>query len=288
METVDEVLARYLYQKAKHVSENYLRDHAIILKSIVRDLNGAHSNALECSLSALESWIERKSRAVKKSTVVAYLFAYELFLTWCEKERLVQGNITQYAEPLVCRRPFRKVFGTAKMVKTLIDECEDPALKFILFCGFHAGLRKAEIVASRPEWFDLDRKLLTVTRSDSFDTKDGEDRSIPLTDDFCAYLRVYRVSGEYMLHNWHRCPGGRYRYDFRSKYRKYMDAQALRHGFSRLTIHDMRRTFASVLVSSRKCTIYEVARWLGDDVRVVERCYGFLLPHDNSISLAFG
>ncbi len=37
----------------------------------------------------------------------------------------------------------------------LISECPDRELKFILYCGFHAGLRKGEIVQARPEWFDL-------------------------------------------------------------------------------------------------------------------------------------
>jgi integrase len=246
-------------------------------------------SALECDLSDLECWVDHKLNSVRKPTVGAYLFAFELFLAWCERERIVEGNIAKYIEPLSYRRPFRRVFGNVQMVKTLIDECQDPALKFILFCGFHAGLRKAEIVASRPEWFDVERKLVTVTRCDQFDTKDGEDRTIPLTEDFLAYLRVYKTSGVYMLYNWHKkTTGTRYRYDFRTKYRKYMDSQALRHGFVRLTIHDMRRTFASVLVSSRKCTIYEIARWLGDDLRVVERHYGHLQPHDGSISLAFG
>jgi hypothetical protein len=66
-----------------------------------------------------------------------------------------------------------------------------------------------------------------------------------------------------------------------------MDTQTQRLGLPRITIHDMRRSFASVLVSSRKCSVYEVSRWLGDGIEVVEKHYGHLTPHDGAISLAF-
>jgi hypothetical protein len=33
-------------------------------------------------------------------------------------------------------------------------------LKFILYCGFHAGLRRKEIGAAKVSWFDLDHGLI--------------------------------------------------------------------------------------------------------------------------------
>jgi integrase len=72
-----------------------------------------------------------------------------------------------------------------------------------------------------------------------------------------------------------------------AKFRNYMAAQCQEHGFPKLTIHDMRRTFASLIASSRSLSMYELARWLGDDLNVVERHYGHLQPHDGAINLAF-
>ena len=48
------------------------------------------------------------------------------------------------------------------------------------------------------------------------------------------------------------------------------------------TFHDARRTFASLLVSSG-VSLYKVARWLGDGVRVVEKHYGHLQPDNGDI-----
>jgi integrase len=183
-----ELLERYLSSKARKVSPNYLRDHSIVLQAVIRDLGGM-TNALESSSTALEFWMDRKLSAVKTSTVGAYLFAFELFLEWCRKEGIVQVNTAKLVELPKYRRPFRKVFGSRDMVRILIEECGDPALKFILYAGFHAGMRKGEIVASKPSWFDYERGLVHITRSADFDTKDGEDRSVPLTLAFAAYLQ---------------------------------------------------------------------------------------------------
>ena len=133
----------------------------------------------------------------------------------------------------------------------------------------------------------MDPHTVSALRCEDFDAKDREDRTIPLTRDLEAYLSVYRPSGLYMISNGRRAEGKRYRYDFRKRYRLYTDTQAERLSLPHLTIRDMRRSFASVLVSSRKRSVYEVVQWLGDDIDVVQKHYGHLVPHDGAISLAF-
>jgi site-specific recombinase XerD len=57
-----------------------------------------------------------------------------------------------------------------------------------------------------------------------------------------------------------------YRYDFRRPFREYVKRQ----GCAWVTPHVMRHTFASLLVS-KGVSIYKVAVWMGDDVRVVQK-----------------
>jgi integrase len=40
-------------------------------------------------------------------------------------------------------------------VRTLLENCPDPQLTFILYCGVHCGLRKGEINAVRRDWIHL-------------------------------------------------------------------------------------------------------------------------------------
>jgi integrase len=284
---VGDPLEGYLASKARKVSPNYLHDQSIVLTAVIRDLGGITS-ALESSSRTLELWRDRKLSSVKPVTVGAYLIAFKMFLEWCRKEGIVETNAANLVELPRYRKPFRKVVGSAEMVRILIEECDDPDLEYILYAGFHAGMRKGEIAASRPSWFDLEQGMVNITRSDDFDTKDGEDRSVPLTRGFAAYLQVYQVRGEFMLFNNHSKPGQRYRYEFRAKFQKYMALKCKEHGFIRLTVHDMRRTFASLIASSRSLSMYELARWLGDGLDVVIKHYGHLQPHNHEIDDAFG
>ena len=57
-------------------------------------------------------------------------------------------------------------------------------------------------------------------------------------------------------------------------------------GLPSFTFHDLRRTFASLHVSAGT-SIYKVAKWLGDEVRVVEESYGHLIPQDLEINKAW-
>lgn len=76
---------------------------------------------------------------------------------------------------------------------------------------------------------------------------------------------------------------GRYRYDFRKPFEEY----AASKGFRWLKPHIMRHTFASLLAIAG-VSIFKIAQWLGDDVRVVERHYAHLHPQDLDIERAFG
>jgi integrase len=53
-----------------------------------------------------------------------------------------------------------------------------------------------------------------------------------------------------------------------------------------VTPHIARHTFASLLASAG-VSIYKIAQWLGDDVRVVQQHYAKLLPKDADIEAAF-
>jgi hypothetical protein len=52
----------------------------------------------------------------------------------------------------------------------------------------------------------------------------------------------------------------------------------------RCSIHNMRRSFASNLVSAGESIIYIVAKRLGDGVEVVEQSYGHLAPSAGNIN----
>ncbi|MGA8657660.1 MAG: tyrosine-type recombinase/integrase [Chthoniobacterales bacterium] len=179
----------------------------------------------------------------------------------------------------------RKNWLKKKEAERVIAESKDPELTFVLYCGFHAGLRRNEIVNAKVGWFELetgDTGLVHIQNDpgSGFVLKDRENRSVPLTKDFKQFLHGFlanRKLDEYAIRPAKLQGPWRYRYEFSRAFKSYMK----RCGVT-CSIHDMRRSFASNLVSAGE-SIYIVARWLGDGVQVVERSYGHLAPSAGNI-----
>jgi integrase len=176
----------------------------------------------------------------------------------------------------------RQNFCTYELRDKLITDAPSDELRFILFCGFHAGLRFQEIVEARPFWFDLAAGLLHLRKTATMNFKDREERTVPITQQFRAFLKTYGMHDPFMLRPEVKRGKSLYRYDFRRPFTLYMKTQ----GCPWVTPHIMRHTFASLLVSAGE-SIYKVAVWLGDDVTTVQRHYGHLTPDDHGIEKAF-
>jgi integrase len=203
---------------------------------------------------------------------------------WCmEVERTCRDNPAAKLRVKTPSLAAREDFCSPALRDKLISECPRDDLKFVLYCGFHAGLRFNEIVEAKASWFDLNAGLLHLRKHEGIQFKDGEERTIPLTKGFSTFLRTYGLYRPYMVHP--EIPTRRksvYRWDFGRPFDHYMEAQKVPW----VTPHIMRHTFASLLASAG-VSIYKIAKWLGDDVRTVQRHYAKLLPNDGEIERAF-
>jgi integrase len=203
---------------------------------------------------------------------------------WCmEVERTCRDNPAAKVRVKTPSLAAREDFCSPALRDKLISECPREDLKFVLYCGFHAGLRFSEIVEARASWFDLNAGLLHLRKHEGIQFKDGEERTIPLTKGFSAFLKTYGLHEPYMVHP--EIPTRRrsvYRWDFGRPFDLYIEAQQVPW----VTPHIMRHTFASLLASAG-VSIYKIAKWLGDDVRTVQRHYAKLLPNDSEIERAF-
>jgi integrase len=190
----------------------------------------------------------------------------------------------------------RKRFCDKALKKRLIANAPDDDLRFILFCGFDAGLRRGEISEARADWFELRHGSIHIQRSVGKRLRQGErewrpkynkERVIPLTRPFRAFLKNYlrapSRSGrceplDFALRPEIRHGEWRYRYDIRRPFAEYMEAQ----GVAWVTPHVMRHSFASILKTEGE-SIAKIAEWLGDTERVTERTYAWLKPDDRGI-----
>jgi integrase len=230
----------------------------------------------------VERFYQKLRSRVAESTAQGYITTLRSFFNRLQEMRKVRTNIVKLVKLARLDSNGRKQFCTPELRDRLIAKCKREDLKFVLFCGFHAGMRKAEIIEARPDWFDLKEGLIHVRKTETFRPKDRDERTIPMTKAFKAFLKTYRLRSPFMVQP--DVPHGesRYRWDFRRPWTEYVS----KHKCPWVTPHVARHTFASLLASAG-VSIYKVAQWLGDDVRVVQQHYAKLLPKDADIEAAF-
>ncbi len=222
---------------------------------------------------SMQLWLRSLKKSKSAETLRSYCRDLKAFRRYLVDQHLVRelNELDTPDAPPVGRRNFLE----QDVVDKVIDAATDPDLKFILHCGFSAGLRRNEISEARVDWFDLNRGLVHVFSGNGFTTKDRDGRSVPLKKNFKEFLKTYlsgRNPGEYVLEPTKQKGRSRYRFDPNRRVRSHFAKCGVRSSW-----HDMRRAFASNLVS-RGESIYIVSRWLGDLVSVVEKSYGHLGP----------
>jgi len=221
---------------------------------------------------------------VSETTAQIHVRALRAFFAWAVRQQIVRvspfgrlrlARITQPARVRYCTRAEREA---------LIKAATDDDLRFILLCGFDAGMRKNEIIEAKAGWFDLHAGAVHLQNTPTFRLKDREARTVPLTKRFARFLQRYlkgRAPEDFAVRPQIAHGRGTYRWDFHRPYNDFMTSQGRRW----VTAHVMRHTFASLLVQAG-VSIYKVARWMGDGVAVLEKHYGHLAPKDSDIEAA--
>lgn len=242
-----------------------------------------HASVRSITTTQLQNWHDTLLETVETSTIHGYMMAARAFLRWGQEVAKLRHTQPMNGVRLVkSEGRARSAFCTYEQRDKLIAECEDAELKFILFCGFHGGLRLNEIIQARPFWFDLPGKRLVLRQTATMKFKDREERTIPMTVAFHAYLKQFGLHDPFMIKPDVEQGRWLYRYDPRTKFMAYMRDKKLPW----VTPHVMRHTFASLLVSAGE-SIYKVAVWMGDNVDTVQKHYGHLAPDNGGIEKAF-
>lgn len=231
----------------------------------------------------IQEWLEKEIARKNAHTAATYLRRMISFCQWLVTSGRARTAATTGVLAPKARPRLRRSFLSREEARRILDTCQDEGLKFALYCALHAGLRKGEIAAARPSWFDLEAGLLHVQNTADFLIKDRDDRTIPLTEEFRAFLKVYGLRSPYMLEPDVKAGKARYRFDFDRRWQAHRKAC----GLDEYTFHDMRRTFASLLASSG-VSLFKIARWLGDGVAIVERRYAHLIAQDEDVNRAWG
>ena len=290
--SIAEDVERFLdHKKAnRRYSRNSAQTKALILRRFAAWVP-SRSNLATVSSKQCTGFYRHVQETVSESTAQSYMMTLRSFFRWAvEVRHLRLDNPVAPVEFVQYDRVARDRFCDRETANALIAAAPTEALRFVLFCGFHAGLRRDEISEARAHWFDLAGGALNVRRATGRDRlREGErewrpkynkERTVPLTAPFAAFLRTFlddRSPLDFALAPSVQHGKARYRYDFRRPFGDFMVAQE-----QEVTAHMMRHSFASNLKIKGE-SIAKIAHWLGDTERVTERHYAHLKPDDAGI-----
>lgn len=263
--------------KKRRLSDETISSRKYILQGFAKDTVAATPRQI--TPAAAKTWFEARW-GKNPNTADAYLSVVRYWFEWLAEEgKALRDPTADIVVPIIPMRK-RRPFLLQDEARLVIDSCLDDALKFCLYCAIHSGLRKDEVIEAIPEWFDLNAGLIHIDTTPTFEPKDRDKRTIPLTEEFKGWLKEHYGKPEpFMLMPKVMHGKARYRWDFRARFEAHMQAC----GFGHVTFHDLRRTFASLL-ASKGVSIYKIAKWLGDDVDVVQDTYAHLIPQDDDIN----
>ena len=214
--------------------------------------------------------------------VVMMRFIFNLALRW--EVPGVKENPTKNV-PLMPENNKRERYLSSDEARVLYEsvcKSENQMLKFIVPMLILTGARKREVLDAKWEDFDLDRRLWRIPT-----TKLGKPRHVPISDGVLSLLgslaRVHTVAHVFA----NPATGKPYVTIFAS-----WNTARIRAGMPEVRIHDLRHSFASLLINAGR-SLYEVQKILGHtQVKTTQR-YAHLAPQtlldaSNAATLAVG
>ncbi|MEA3208344.1 MAG: hypothetical protein QOE70_1401 [Chthoniobacter sp.] len=274
-------LEHFLIYKSqrKNYSASTRKAKFYVVRSFI-DWLPRHASVQSVTTEQVQQYYDRLLGKFSAATAHKALMDIRAWFRWeLEVEKKVRRNpvIGVRAEPVPDAPRVR--FCTKEQRDKLINECPREDLKLVLMLGFHAGLRKQEIIQAVPRWFHLSERSLDLCATPTMPfNRYKKPRTIPMRQVLFDFLQSYGLREPFMLRPEVKKGKDIYRYDFDVVLKNYVKAQKLPW----VTAHVMRHTFASLLVQDGT-SIFKVAKWLGDTVRVTEKHYAHLAPKDDDI-----
>jgi integrase len=163
----------------------------------------------------------------------------------------------------------------------------------LFLCGIHTGMRAGEIAGF--QWPDIDwnGKFFMVRRSIKkgriYETKTGKVRRIDMSDDLIEELTAYRrrrleealKNGRNVISEWVFASSEGTPIDMHNVERRVFEKCLRLAGLRKIRFHDIRHTFASLLIQNGAPLAYVKDQLGHSSIKVTVDIYGHLVPGAN-------
>lgn len=217
----------------------------------------------------IELYKSERSSKVSAQTVNHELRMVRAFFNRLKDWDLVTENPCDRVGDIRVVETTRPYLNSADLGK-LLDHLKGSSLRDVVLFAAMTGLRRGEIVNLRWTDVDLERNLIIVRSSVSYQTKAGKIRNVPLNSAAKSILETRGRVAEFVFPGKR---GGRLNGNFiRARFKKAVRDCGLE---PILHFHSLRHTFASLLVQ-RGISLYHVQKLLGHSSTRVTEIYAHL------------
>ena len=145
----------------------------------------------------VEAWLD--STSAGDVTRRTYTRTLKVFFRWAVKEGIADSVATDGVRLRRVPTKFPRFLSqdeVDRIVTAVQDGVEAHAwLADLIVFAVHTGLRRGELVNLQWDAVDLDTCALTVTNTETFTTKNGKDRRVPLSDTAVSVLKRLAEDG---------------------------------------------------------------------------------------------
>lgn len=286
-------VVEYFKMSAEQISGKHLlqwRDDMLAERGMIKVL-GADGKPTGQTVQGSEPNLSRAS-------VKSYMLSAQAFCTWMK----MKGHIYRNPFDLLPEGSFpqdvptrRDVVCTKEQRDLILSSCKHYDLLPVLYLGFHAGLRRAEILATRPHWLQRDEQGTTrfihvqnekgTDGTQPFMIKDSEPKKIPVNLPLAEFLSHYgRMHHPYLVRPQKRHGQSLYRWEWRKPFTAHMESV----GMPWVTPHVMRHTFISLLfsASTNSPSMLQMERWTGTAAATLNKNYAHIFEDFDRINAA--
>lgn len=281
--TLGSVVERYIAVHRAHLRPRSLVGY---VKHLDRWLGllGRHTPLVALSADSIRLGMATISAARSAATANAALRVLKIVLNYAVAEGYLNSLPHKRVGKLTAPPRIPVWWNQGDAARVLAAAQLDSADAHLVFAlALYLGLRKGEI--DRLSWEDLildgDRPVCTVKSTEADPTKSGKTRHIPICTELRAILQVYRQVSGFVVRSGNGKGKWIYRFECDALFARVTKAA----GVPKIRFHDMRHTYASLMLDAG-LSMFKVSQWLGhSDVRITQNTYAHLAPYDAEVDL---
>ncbi len=205
----------------------------------------------------IEVYKNKRRLEISGPTVNRDVTLLKTFFKWAIKQGYASTNPAMEVDSFKEPKKEPNVLSAAESMK-LLDACDEPFIRTFIMIALHTGCRLEEILSLKWEHVNFDNRTFLVVFS-----KRNQDDLIRMNTVLTNYMLSIKRDDGYVVS---KSDGSRYQ-----NIRKGWERVVKRAGIKRITPHDLRHTWATLLreAGADLRTLQELGRW--SDLKLLER-----------------